>query len=399
MSLRTSTLGFSESAMAQMQTLQSRIAQAQNQIGSGLKLQTARDNPIAAGAAVALDRAEAEYRRYGDNATVLANRLGLEEGALAGVNDLLARLREIAVQGSNGTLTQSARAALLPEVAELKKALLAAANTADAEGRYLFGGTRDASAPFTLVSGGVSYGGDQSQRQLDVAPGQGIADTDAGSEVFMRLRTGNGTVTARAAGTNTGTGLLMSDGFTNQSQWDGGGYRVIFGAGTYQVLDASNTLITSGSYVRGQSINFRGYQVTIDGQPNVGDTFTVQPSPAQSVFALVDNLTTALQTPDTGSANAALLQNRCYAVLQDLDTASRHLVDVRAGVGARLNALDHAAEEREGVLLNTRATLSQLRDLDYAEALTRLARETTALQAAQQTFSRVQALSLFSFLR
>jgi len=39
-----------------------------------------------------------------------------------------------------------------------------------------------------------------------------------------------------------------------------------------------------------------------------------------------------------------------------------------------------------------------LQDLDYAEAISRLSLQTTALQAAQQTFARVQGLNLFNFL-
>jgi len=41
---------------------------------------------------------------------------------------------------------------------------------------------------------------------------------------------------------------------------------------------------------------------------------------------------------------------------------------------------------------------SEIEDLDFAEAISRMTFQTTALQAAQQTFVRIQALNLFEFI-
>ena len=43
-------------------------------------------------------------------------------------------------------------------------------------------------------------------------------------------------------------------------------------------------------------------------------------------------------------------------------------------------------------------TLSQIEDLDYAEAITQLNLKSVGLQAAQQVYVKVQGLSLFNFL-
>ena len=47
----------------------------------------------------------------------------------------------------------------------------------------------------------------------------------------------------------------------------------------------------------------------------------------------------------------------------------------------------------------TTAVQSELRDLDYAEAISRLSLETTVLEAAQQSYVKVAGLSLFNFIR
>lgn len=71
---------------------------------------------------------------------------------------------------------------------------------------------------------------------------------------------------------------------------------------------------------------------------------------------------------------------------------------MRAGAGARLNALDNQAEINADYQLQLQTTLSEVQDLDYAEAISRFELQLVALQAAQQSFSRISGLSLFNFL-
>ena len=55
-------------------------------------------------------------------------------------------------------------------------------------------------------------------------------------------------------------------------------------------------------------------------------------------------------------------------------------------------------ENANGFLRLERQT-SELNDLDFAEAVSRLNLQTTALQAAQQAYIKIQGLSLFNYLR
>jgi flagellar hook-associated protein 3 FlgL len=74
------------------------------------------------------------------------------------------------------------------------------------------------------------------------------------------------------------------------------------------------------------------------------------------------------------------------------------MIDSRAG-GAQLKALDNAADMREANGVTLKTTLSQMRDLDYADALSQYQLQSTALQAAQTIFSQMQSMSLFNKLR
>ncbi len=84
--------------------------------------------------------------------------------------------------------------------------------------------------------------------------------------------------------------------------------------------------------------------------------------------------------------------------LSDVDATMDKLGIAEAKAGARLNALDSQENENESYLLAMKTTLSETKDLDYAEAISRFQLENTVLQAAQQSFSKVQNLSLFNYL-
>jgi flagellar hook-associated protein 3 FlgL len=76
----------------------------------------------------------------------------------------------------------------------------------------------------------------------------------------------------------------------------------------------------------------------------------------------------------------------------------QRLLDTRAAIGARLNVLDIQDSMNTKFVLDAQTELSQTKDLDYSEALTRFNLQQIALQAAQQAYAKVQNLSLFNYL-
>lgn len=82
----------------------------------------------------------------------------------------------------------------------------------------------------------------------------------------------------------------------------------------------------------------------------------------------------------------------------NLDQALGNILDTRASVGSRLKTVENQRNINEDVLLQLRTTLSEIEDLDYAEAISRFNLQQTALQAAQQSYVQVQRLSLFNFI-
>lgn len=100
----------------------------------------------------------------------------------------------------------------------------------------------------------------------------------------------------------------------------------------------------------------------------------------------------------TSGDTARIFNKTANDVLADLDEALNNFLKVRTTVGARMRALDDQEFQNEKFVVDMKSTLSDVKDLDYAEAISRFNIEKTALEAAQQAYSRVQNLSLFNFL-
>ncbi|MBD9437554.1 flagellar hook-associated protein FlgL [Pseudoxanthomonas sp. PXM03] len=399
MNYRISTGMMYQQSINTMLAKQAKLAHTQQQLSSGQRLVTAKDDPVAAGTAVGLDRAVAELERFGMNASAVQNRLGLQENALTQVGDAMARVNELVIQANNAAMGDDSRQAISTELKSIYAGLLDLANSTDGAGRYLFGGTSDGSAPFAIAGGNVIYSGDQTQRQVEVAPDMFVADTLPGSEVFLRLRTGDGRIDGQPAAGNTGTGLLMGFSVTDSTAWDGDTYTLSFGAGnTYQVVDGGGAVVATGAYAKGESIAFAGVQMKIDGQPANGDSFTLGPAGSRDIFATVQGLIDTLETSPTTDTQRAVMQNSLQAAMRDIATAQSRMIDARASGGAQLSAIDDAAALREANNVTLQGTLSTLRDLDWAEAIGRYQMENTALQAAQTVFMQMQSLSLFKLM-
>lgn len=400
MNNRISTGMMFSQSVSLMMAKQAKMSHLEQQIATGRRLVTAKDDPVASGAAVGLDRTLASLDRMQLNAGNVQNRLGLQENALAQVGDMMGRITELTIYANNPGLAAADKQSLVTEIEAIRGNLLAVANSTDGTGRYLFGGTDDGSPPFSQVDGRVVYNGDQNQRQVEVGPDTYVLDALPGSEIFLRIGTGDGHVDGAAATGNTGTGVLTNVTRDGSNSWDGKAFSVRFtAADQYELLDDTGTVVSTGTMKAGDDLILNGVRLHVDGKPAAGDTFNVSPATSRDIFSTLDSLIGSLKM-DTGSASqSAAQQNLLQSGLRDVARASERMIDSRAAGGAQLKALDNAADMRESNTVTLKGTLSQMRDLDYADAISQYQLESTALQAAQTLFSQMQQMSLFNTLR
>jgi len=308
-------------------------------------------------------------------------------------------VRVLALQGNNSSQTTETRGYMAGEIRDIRDALLELANSRDANGEYIFAGNKSQTEPFIQdAEGKVSYEGAETQRKLQISAVRQVQAGNPGDQVLMNIPNGNGTFVVEANATNTGTGVIDAGTVVDRQAWIPDEYTIEFsnagGVLQYEVRDGADALVLGPQeYLSGATISFNGVQTKITGQPQAGDQFTLETSGPQSLFATYSSLADALANLDGAELNNAI--NRA---LVDLDQGLQNLLDTRADLGTRMQAVDNQDRINEDQLLQMRSTLSEIEDLDYAEAISRFSLQQTALQAAQQTYVQVQRLSLFNFL-
>jgi flagellar hook-associated protein 3 FlgL len=434
--MRLSTGMFYELGMRGIQRQLADQLDLQQQLSAGRRVLKPSDDPMAAAAVIGLDQAKGLNTQYAANASNANASLGLEEQALADAMRVLQDVKSLAITAGNPVMKNEDRISLAAQVRGLYDELLGIANRTNGEGEYLFSGYKGTTKPFSESAPGVvGYAGDESERLLQIAPQRRIAASDSGADVFQRIRGGNGTFVASAAGANSGTGITDAGTVKNGTAWsnpaNSGDYSIVFHVDTtvspaittYDIVDnvASLSMLTglapaAGPYARtyqpGVAISLSrqpgdpsaapwdsGVEVVVTGAPNSGDTFTIERSPMQDVFATVHEL---IDTLNTGvslvPASRAVYQNNLNAMGASLDHALDHILTARAATGSRLVEIESMQETNQDLDLRYEEERSRLIDLDYAQALSEITRKQVSLEAAQKAYVAVTRLNLFDFL-
>ena len=176
------------------------------------------------------------------------------------------------------------------------------------------------------------------------------------------------------------------------------------------LLGQANTTDGNGRYLFGgfqdsaPPFERDGDAITYEGDSNVRvqrvDGFREMPvsDPGDAIFGdIFDTLQTAIGVLEAEGKQVD--HESLRQAMRDVDASFDNVLTVRASMGARLNELDAIDTVAGNRMLSYQQTLSQLVDLDYAEAITEYSLRQVGLQAAQRAYVDVQGLSLFDYLR
>jgi flagellar hook-associated protein 3 FlgL len=165
---------------AQLARLQTKRLEADEQVSSGKRLNRPSDDPLAALKVERFQTQERQNESWSQNIDHADTLLHGADGALTEAMDTLQRVKELAIQGINSSLTQADADELADEVTQLREHLKVLANTR-VQNRYLFGGGQIRTAPY---DDNYAFQGDTQTQELDIADGLRVAATVAGGSVF-----------------------------------------------------------------------------------------------------------------------------------------------------------------------------------------------------------------------
>lgn len=450
MGVRVSTGMMTHFALEAMLRQQGELSLTQLQVTTGKRILAPSDDPYGSARAINLQESVAINDQYQVNIQYADNKLGEEEGVLQGVMTALQRVRELSITANNDSQTVETRRYIREEVVRLKDQVMSLANATDSNNEYIFSGYKGKSKPFSYnaLTNNYEYAGDDGQRFLKIGTSTEVAVNDDGQDVFMEVRNGNGKFWVEQNANNQGTGIIdpgavigkyVPDTYyikfmpsTTGVPLDPNEYYITNGAG--EVIAAASGVASPGTnlypdeatffaavlggtengvqYTDGASIvelETYGIQTSMLGQPAttgpIGaagpvtqDVFEVKPSSYQNVFKTLQNVIDTLVSDQTTDTDRTHFHNAMNRNIMDIDQAMGSILDTRARVGARMNTVGKQEDINESFSLQLKQVLSQIEDLDYAEAITRLNMQLTALEASQNTYQKIQSLSLFNYL-
>ena len=403
--MRISTNTMFESGTARISELQSGLIRTQQQISTNRRMLSPADDPIASARALEVTQGREMNAQLATNRQNARHTLVEEEGVLASLGSLIQEVQTLAVTAGNGTLDDAQRGYLATDLRTKFDQMLSLANTRDGIGNFMFSGYDITTEPFGPTQNGATYRGDQGQRNLQIGASRQISVSDAGSDVFERVRSGNGNFVTAASAANKGAGVVGLGSVTDMTQLKAAQYQIDFhvvgGVTTYDVVDKTAGLpaLSSGTpFNDGDSISFDGMQFDIRGMPADGDSFTVAPSRNESIFSTLRDMIDVLGASAKGIPAQARLSNGLVKAGAGLTSMLDNVLTVRASLGSRLKELDSLDFDGSGRDVQYAQTLSDLQDVDYVKAISELTQQQTTLEAAQKSFMIVSSLSLFKLM-
>ncbi|WP_312394930.1 flagellar hook-associated protein FlgL [Stutzerimonas kunmingensis] len=423
--MRISTLQAFNNGVAGLQRNYANATRTQEQISTGNRILTPADDPVASVRLLQLEQQQNVLSQYNSNLTAAKNSLTQEEVTLNSVNTVLQRVRELAVQAGNGGLSAEDRKSIAAELTEREDELLSLMNTRNARGEYLFSGFQGKTQPFVRTGDGTySYQGDEGQRKLQIASSLNIPISDSGKSIFESV-TNAGRLSAGPVVDATGTSTLsvsaplVSDEVAFSSGIQGfpeEGIELEFQSdGTYAIYQlpravapATETALATDMKMdsapdKSDKLVFRGVTVHLDGTPVGGETIRIVPDTSsgeikekQGILNTIASLRSSLENPTTSNSG---VRDAVAVALTNIDHGMISVDAARGNIGARLNVIETTQTDNEDVALVNKSVQAELRELDYAEALSRLSFQTVILEATQQSYVKISGLNLFNAMR
>lgn len=451
--MRISTAWAQQLSVNGMANQQTKLAKIQQQLSSGLKVSAPAEDPAAAVRVLDLDSTIAKTNQYQSNIATVRGRLNIEDSALETSGNLLDRAKELTIQGMNDSLSSSDRLSIKIEVDQLIQELAGVANTQNANGEFIFSGHLSKAPAFVEhpTTGEYVYQGGPQQRALQISPTRQVADGDLGFDVFENINSSspaadeNGkrsifntlkSLSVSLSATFDATpGVITGDRFLRYGL-DYNNPPQALGATTFDLVSSVEQLPatvppTLSSHTSTIDLSGKSFAnvdalaaevnkqlaatgssapAAIQARSNGNRIEFVSLAPGAGNSVQINNRSGTFLT-DAGFSNGQskagadlpvapvqVFQKQLGDVLTDLDAARSSFLEARTSVGVRLNVLDSQESQNEKFILDTKSTLSETQDLDYADAISKYQLQSTALQAAQQTFAQVKKLSLFNYL-
>ena len=356
-----------ESSRGDMETSMERLA-------SGKRINSAADD--AAGLAIS-NKLEVKVMSLNQgirNANDGISMIQVAEGGMEEIGNILGRMKELAVQASNGTYTGASLTTMDNEYQGLAAEITRIAQKTDFNGQSILNSSSSVNI----------HVGDEANDQVALAF-QSMVSTNLGGGAVTTNHTGTQAVTAATTGTKEETAITMAAasapvaGETLRITVAGTDYSQVFSGSSANTTALLSAQIGAGGDATAVATVAGGNDVlTITGLLN-------NKSVAQSNLEVTSTAGTDLtQTSLTSAGNANI-------ALGSLDIGMAKVDAYRADLGSLSKKLDHTVSNLMNRVESQSAALSRIKDADYAVESANLAKAQVLQQAGTAMLAQANA--------
>lgn len=350
MALSINTNIMSLQAQDSLQTTGNSLQTAMQRLSSGLQINSAADNPAGYAISSRMTSQINGLNQAISNANNANSMVQTMSGAMSQIQSNLQTMRELAVQASDGSNTDSDRSSLNEEFQQLSQEIGQIAGQTQFNGTSVLNGS--AGATVSVTANGAN-----------LATSNGIVDiVSQGASVT----TGNYTLSV------SGTALTLSLGSTSESINIGAlptGFNTQSVAFTQLGVD-----VTVNSSLTNVSTN-NTFQIAQGAL-----TFQIGANEGQTLSLSTINMTTGANGLNISTADISS-QSDASTAIDTIQTALNNMLNQEGYLGAVSNRLNAKVANLNNEVENTTSAQSQIQDANYASETAQMSKDTILQQA------------------
>lgn len=392
------------------------VAAIQSKMASQSRILELRDDPLAAAHAVRYESYLARLERFENNALYAKDHYKVTDAHMRQAQDILQRVRELAVQGATGTYAPEDLDYMAVEVNELLKELVQISNAIGPDGKRIFAGDKAFTEPFRLVEGTVPGGNESMPVRVEYQGAGAERSAEISENAFSTLDISGGEA-------------FWAEKMQIFSAVDASDYRAEADASF--LIDGYPVSVTQGDTVHGviAKINESPAPVKAYLDPvskglviQGTDAHLIRMEDAQGSTVLKD-LGIIKETVDPAAPNwengarvsgastfemiirlrDAMLQGDTESIgsrgIAGIDDALDNMNSRLAEIGSRQERVEFTWKRLNEEIPDVTANLARVSSLDFAKAATDLGMLDFAHKAALQTAAKILPTTLLDFLR
>lgn len=341
------------------------LSESLERLSSGLKIANAKDNPSGLAMSRRMNSQIEGLGVAGDSSNDAISIVQVADGSLSEIHEILQRMNQLAVQASNGTLTDSDRETIQEEVSLLKQEIERMAQTTQFNGQNILDGTFDLKGYATV---GDSLDGSVTDAFVKLSSYSDVVEAGqykiTGIDVSYINLTGSTGVDKN--------GIFFENGSEKEIKI----YRVNNGVETEYMTNGMMATINEDVLTLKDST---GKRIDIQIDRPFDDTVFLDLTASGAMTMQVganEGQTLDIRIPKVSLTTLGIynldLANTVGAreAIEDIKGALSTVSSIRARLGSYQNRLEHTSSSLDITVENMTAAYSRIMDVDMAEEMT-----------------------------